>query len=99
MLQMSTALTTRTNQVPGFFSYIQKPNQNSGPDTEQFQLIQLEQLDDAIYTPVSYSIQEENRCSSCKRKLKSDLPLTSDFGEINSPYELVYARLEGLQYR
>ena len=96
---MTTALTTTTNQIPGYFSYVKKPIQRSSPNAEQFQLIQVEQLEDAIFTPVSYSIQEEDRCPSCKRKLKSDLPLTSDFGGVNSPYELVYARLEGLQYR
>ncbi len=87
------ALVTR-NQVPGFYNYTQPVKEK-----EKFQLVQVEQLDEAIFAPLVLDVTSDKRCISCKSKLKSDLPMASDFGEIRSPYQLVYARLEGLQYK
>ncbi len=86
------SLITR-NRIPGFFNYTQP-----GKIKKNFQLVQLEELDDAVYAPVKAEEISDNHCVSCRSKLKSDLPLRSDFGNINNPYELIYARLEGLQY-
>ena len=82
-------------EVPGYFNYTRPAQQLE----KSFQLVQVEQIEDAIFAPLAGAETSFNLCSSCKRNLKSDLPLTSDFGEINSPYELIYARLEGLQHR
>ena len=81
------------NQVPGFYNYTQPVKEK-----EKFQLVQIEQLEEAVFAPLIINEASDNRCVSCKSKLKSDLPITSDFGEIHSPYQLIYARLEGLQY-
>ena len=81
------------NKVPGFFNYTQPAKIG-----KNFQLVQIENLDDAVFTPVKSSEISDNQCISCRSKLKSDLPLRSHFGNIKNPYELIYARLEGLQY-
>lgn len=82
------------NQVPGFYSYT-KPVK----EKEKFQLVQIEQLEEAIFAPLVIDKASGNHYISYKSKFKSDLPVASDFGEIHSPYQLIYARLEGLQYR
>ena len=83
------------NQIPGFFNYT-KP----GKIKEQFQLVQIDESEEAAFAPLIQVSTPNKQGLSYSRNSKSDLPLTSDFGEINSsyhPYQLVYARLEGLQ--
>lgn len=81
------------NQVPGYFNYVSKPGQRGN-----FQLAQLEEVEEAVFYPVLENTYLKNYCSNCGRKLENGLPLVSDLGEINTPYDLIYARLEGLQY-
>ena len=80
------------NQVPGFFNYT-RPVKNK----EKFQLIQLDQLEEETFAPLVIS-KKAHRHQLSRENLKTDLPVTSDFGEIKSPYQLVYANLKGLQY-
>lgn len=80
------------NQVPGFFNYT-RPVKNK----EKFQLIQMEQLEEEIFAPLVRNNSLRHQLSY-RGNLKTDLPITSDFGEIKNPYQLIYARLEGLQY-
>ena len=85
---MSTTLVPIYN--PANFSYPQVVN-------ESHPLVQVEELE----TPFAVSLitnENLNQNYSGAKRVKSDLPLTSDFGEIENPYELVFARLEGLQY-
>ncbi|OGI19031.1 MAG: hypothetical protein A3B68_07445 [Candidatus Melainabacteria bacterium RIFCSPHIGHO2_02_FULL_34_12] len=67
---------------------------------QQFQLVPLDEIEDAVFSPLlkTGANDKENHCLSCRGKSKAGLPVSSDFGEIKSPYELIYARLEGLQY-
>ena len=63
---------------------------------EQNKLTKLDHLEQVIAGFLSLNkISTGNRVISYPR---SDLPLLSDFGEVNTPYDLIYARLEGLQY-
>lgn len=63
-------------------------------------IAQLEQLAFPV-VPEQFNIICEglNKTTCLNTKLKkSDLPLTSDFGDTVDPKGLIYARLEGLRY-
>ena len=90
--QKINSLITR-NKVPGYFNYTQPTKIG-----KNFQLVQVEDLEDASFVPVKSREISDNHCMSCRSKSKSDLPLRSDFGDVNNPYGLIYARLEALQY-
>ena len=82
------------NQVPGYFNYTKQEKIQKG----SFQLVQVEELEDVFLSSLMQVAPPDNLCLSCGKSLRSDLPLTSDFGSVETPYDLVYARLEGLQY-
>ncbi len=90
---MTNSLIT-LNNVPGFVNYTRQERVQKG----NFQLVQVEELEDAFLNSLIRVAPHDNLCSSCGKRLKSDMPLTSDFGNIETPYDLIYSRLEGLQY-
>ena len=83
--------------LPSNFSYINckgKSNVTKNNSAE-FELVKLEETGELFS---GFLTKETNSLVPAYKLHKTDLPLTSDFGKINSPYELVYARLEGLQF-
>ena len=95
----------KTNTLPlplplqSYFSYIncnRKSNVTKNNSAE-FELVNVK-LEETEEMFSGFLTKETNSLVPAYKLHKTDLPLTSDFGKINSPYELVYARLEGLQF-
>lgn len=84
-------LPATINQFTPYFNYVRKPDHKIALREASF-----EEIEEAMFYPVLDA--SKNLCPLCERRTRSKLPLVSDFGEINTPYELIYARLEGLQY-
>lgn len=82
------------NKIPGFHNYTSYEKIEAKEKCTDFELLPItgEKINELTETNLS-----ENNYSISTLP-KRDLPLVSEFGEIKSPYELIYARLEGLQY-
>lgn len=82
-------------QIPGDYNYLQPSKVR---DKQSFQLIQVEEAEERALFPLVRIDESDNYNLPSIRNLKTDLPLTSDFGGIKTPYDLICANLEGLQY-
>lgn len=96
MVQMG-ALVGRNSkgQIPGDYNYLQPSKVR---EKQSFQLIQVEEAESRALFPLVRIDELDNNNLPRIRSLKTDLPLTSDFGGIKTPYDLIFANLEGLQY-
>lgn len=95
-----TALVLR-NKVPGFYDFYNCANHNRQAVTiknnnPEFQITNLENPVFNTIVLIEQPIPHQTNLSNLKPK--GDLPLMSEFGEINNPYELIFANLENLQY-
>ena len=91
------ALVALKNQVPGFYNYTQQPTKVK----EKFQLVHISDLEQDVFAPLIDISNEQNVPSySMSTKPKTDLPLSSDFGDVD-PRWLLFARsgLKKLQYK
>lgn len=87
---MTAYLVPNTNKIPEYFNYTHTK--------KNYPLVKLLHLEKIAFSgflaPVNSNSQRE-----LKLKVKiCDLPLISDFGDDINPVNLIYARLEGLQY-